>query len=355
MVKENQLHILNAVYMNDYLWFSALGWNGYYRMNIKTGKLSYLGKFDHYDPFKSKIFYRILKDQQYIFFVPWFSDYLVRLDTRTMETRYWKVPKEVESHIAKFRAAYMNEGKIIMFPMFGNTICLFDLQTLEFKSDTSWNSKKWEINGDFVQGCQVKDNLYVPVLTSSFLLKYNLNNKNHELISFRKEEKGVVKVVPYKDQELLILSWIGNIWKYHTISGKSEMLYQYEGEEDCPYSNLIVCGKKIYILPAHEENIRVFSNGKIKSIEYPTEWRKKSEDSGVDWCISECWIEENDMLLYPALGNMVLNLNIETERIKGIKISERAYMDFFLNHMEKYKNTEEKKNVGSQIWRKMTI
>lgn len=352
-----QLGFLDAVYIDGYLWFSALGWNAYYKVNVETGEIVFLGEFKYADLFANRLFYRILKVQQYIFFIPWFFNYLVRLDTETLETEYWKVPKEIEGYIAKFRTAYICNGKIVLFPMYGNVICFFDLKTLKFECDVSWNIKNWKIDGDFMQGCQVNDAIYSPVLTSNLILKYNLNCENHELITFSKEEKGIVRVVPYNSQEILVLSLKGNIWKYQIASRHRVMLYQYKGKKDCPYSNMAVCGEKIYIFPAHEEDIILLLNGKINHIAYPTDWRKENENFGIDWCMSEYWIERNSILLYPILGNMVLNLDIKTDKLEGVRISKKTCFEFLLDNIDKNRKLgmQERIEVGTLIWEKMTL
>lgn len=355
--QEKQLHFLNAVCINEELWFSALEWNGYYKMNINTGSIKFLGKFEYANFFSNRLFYRILTYQQYIFFVPWFFNYLVRLDTVTLETKYWKVPPEIEKEIAKFRAAYIYQEQIVMFPMFGNAICIFDIKTSIFNCDSSWKQKEWKINGDFIQGCQLEDDMYVSTLTNGFILKYNVINKNHNLIEFPKIKKGIVKTIVYNSRELLLLSWIGDVWKYNVVSGESKVLYKYNGNRDCPYSNLVVYKKKIYLFPAHEEKIQVLLNENKYVLSYPIGWKVTINANGIDWRIIDYGIENNSILLYPANGNMLIILNTETDELQGIKLNEKVCWEAFFITINRYNDLkeQEQEKIGSIIWKKLAL
>lgn len=109
------IHFVNMVYLGEYFWFSAMEWNGCYRLNIKTGKNEFIGVFDYSDVWCDRMFNQVLNYQDSIFFIPWFSNYLVCLNTETLKTKYWRLPEKIISEVAKFRTAVIYNGNIYMF------------------------------------------------------------------------------------------------------------------------------------------------------------------------------------------------------------------------------------------------
>ena len=202
------LHFIGGTHINGYFWTSALEWNGYYRLDLETGRTELLGLFDHADIWADKLFSQILEFQQFVFFIPWFSDYLVRLDTRTLEMKYWKVPENSLKEAAKFRAAYLYGESIFMFPHCGDDICIFNINKETFKQDRSWLREAdiymtEDINNKFTQGYKIEDNVYLGNLSGNFMMKYNLSNSSYKIIPFEKKERKIVHIERYKNNKLL--------------------------------------------------------------------------------------------------------------------------------------------------------
>ena len=106
------LHFLDAAYINGYFWVSALEWNGYYKVNIETGKAELIGAFENVDLMADKLFNQVLAYGKFVFFIPWFSNYLVKLNTENLEVMYYKLPNFIIKEIAKFRVAVIYEKRI---------------------------------------------------------------------------------------------------------------------------------------------------------------------------------------------------------------------------------------------------
>ena len=64
------LHFLDAAYINGYFWVSALEWNGYYKVNLETGKAEFLGTFENADLMADKLFNQVLAYKEFVFFIP---------------------------------------------------------------------------------------------------------------------------------------------------------------------------------------------------------------------------------------------------------------------------------------------
>lgn len=326
------LHFINAVSINGYLWTNALEWNGYYKVNGETGKAEFLGLFEHADIFADKLFYQVLAYQKYVFFIPWFSDYLVRLDIENLNTKYWRLPQSIISKVAKFRAAYILNGKIFMFPMYGDVMCFFDIEKEGFSCDTKWTNGEdlKKVNGDFLQGCLIKDKLYLPTCLRNSIFKYEINGEQHENILFPQEEKGVLNIEKYSEKEVLVLTWKGNVWKYNLMDGEREVFYEYKGEVEMPYFKIIKSRDSVYLFPAKEKSITRLKNKKEDVLFYPKGWEVSDSNTSLDILFCEYYKNKNYVYLYPILGNMLLQLDTENNMLKGVEI----YDDFITRKKE---------------------
>lgn len=347
------LHFLNMAYLNGYYWFNALEWNGYYRLNNKTKEVEYLGLFEHADIFASKLFYQIIPYQKYIFFIPWFSDYLVRLDIQNLNTQYWKLPEEILFEKAKFRAANLYKEKIFMFPMYGDRICIFDIKSESFSDDNTWIKKelyceKWNTYGDFLPGYQIENNVYLSNYSRNIIVKYNMEDNNYEIIFLPDTEKGSLCVEKYSENELLILTRKGNIWKYDLINRTNELFYKYKGEKECPYNNIVFYENVIYLIPRKEQELEVIINRERKVRVFPDNWRAENNIAGIDMIFCGYLKEENKILLLPCTGNMLLEIVPECESLTGFII----YDDIQRHAKQVFKHTSFWQENKKVLWEK---
>ena len=217
---KQEIHFIDAAYVNGYFWTSALEWNGFYRVDMKNKEAKLLGFFEHANVFSNKLFYQVLAYGKAVFFIPWFSDYLVKIDTETLAAKYWKLPKKILSEIAKFRTANIYNKKIFMFPHTGIDICIFDIEKELFECDNTWfeevDSKIEKYQNDrFIQGYQNDNIVYLPSLCGSYLLKCDLRINKYKIIKFPENEKKIVDIKEQGENKFLILTWKGNVWKYN--------------------------------------------------------------------------------------------------------------------------------------------
>ena len=314
--KKDILHFIGAAYVNGYFWVSALEWNGYYRLNISTGQAEFLGLFSYADFWDDKLFNQILVYQKYVFYIPWFSDYLVRLDTETLDTKYWMLPKRIVSEIAKFRVAKIYEKKIFMFPHVGKDICIFDIENETFKCDRKWmdnfpeNMKK----DYFLSGFQKGNMLYLAHVSGNFMMRYNLKNYQQIIFSFPEHEKGIVDIAQCDKKELLILTGVGNVWMYDLESKKKECIYVYNGKVEYPYVHIIPLEKSLYLIPANENSIKKVNDAGEKELCYPVGWKIQNIDVGLKCLFWGIYREKNKIILENYIGKKV-SITIDNDDI----------------------------------------
>ena len=321
------LHFSSMVRVDDYYWFCSLEWNGYYRMNAHTHEIEFLGMFETADALDDKLFYTMIVYQNFIFFIPWFSDFLVSLNTHNLKLKYWKIPKKIVSEDAKFRAANIYHKIIFMFPHCGNDICLFNIEEEKFECKNDWVADyekyvKWNICDKFLPGYQKENEVYLPNLSGSFIMRYNLDTYGYELILFPENEKKIVDIIDYNGNKILVLSWKGNVWSYDIDNSTKDLIYQYEGKEEFPYRHIIREGERLYLIPAKEKYIRVIKNGKCHVLNYPSDWELQYIYIGVDTVFNGYFIDKGEIFLCPCLGNKLLVLS--REQLTEIEISEES-------------------------------
>lgn len=324
---ESLLHFSSMVCVDDYYWFCSLEWNGYYRMNIHTHEIEFLGMFDIADALADKLFNIMLVYHNLIFFVPWFSDFLVSLNTQNLKVQYWKIPKKIISEVAKFRAANIYHKTIFMFPHCGNDICLFNIEEEKFECRNDWVGDykkyvKWNINDKFLPGYQRGNEVYLPNLSGSFIMRYRLDTYAYELTLFPENEKKIVDIIEYDNNKLLVLSWKGNIWSYDIYNSNKELIYQYDGKEEFPYRHIIKEGDCLYLIPAKEKCIKVIRPDKCYVLNYPSDWSLQYIYIGLDTVFNGYYIDRSKILLCPCSGNKLIVLS--EKQLSEIEISEKS-------------------------------
>ncbi len=323
------IHFSGAAYCNNYLWFSALEWNGCYRANMETGESEFLGFFDYAGMMDDKMFMQVLEYEKNIYFIPWFSDYLVRVNTENLEKKYWRLPEEIIPKIAKFRAANMYNGKIYMFPHVGGGIYIFDISTEQFECDKDWIEAYDEFvdgkyNNMFLQGERCDSDIYLPTLSGNFMMKYNLDNRKSEMISIAENEKYIVDITKRNADQLLLLTQIGNIYTYKLKDGKLDILYEYTRKKAYPYKHVIVLGNSIYLIPAKEDKIIKLEQGVIKELEYPSDWKLEFINVGITSVFWGYLRQKDRVLIYPCMGNKAIWLETDLDTVGGTVFGETS-------------------------------
>ena len=325
IIETRRLHFIGAAYINGFFWTSALEWNGYYRINIETGKAECLGIFQYMDVWEDKLFNQVLDYQKFVFFIPWFSNYLVRLNTENLNIKYWKLPENIIPEIAKFRAANIYANKIFMFPHCGDDICIFNIQTEEFECDQNWldaflKNVKWNKNDKFIQGLQKEDNVWLANLSGNFMMKYNLITYQLEMILFPESEGKIMDITEHEENNLLVLTSLGNVWEYNINNCNKKLIYKYSGNLKEPYRHILVIKDNFYLIPEKNRKIEKFNKMRTEMIEYPSDWKLQYVYVGMETVFNGYFLSGEKALLYPCLGNKLLVLN--NDSLTGITIYE---------------------------------
>lgn len=357
------LHFLDAAYINGYFWVSALEWNGYYKVNLETGKAEFLGTFENADLMADKLFHQVLAYKEFVFFIPWFSNYLVKLNIQNLETIYYKLPDSMFVEMAKFRVAAIYEKKIFMFPHLSDNICIFDIEKEAFSCDKEWSkeflkSESFNVKDRFVRGCRINEQIYLANFSGNFIMKYNLNNYQYETIIFPEDEKKIVDIVAFSDDKLIILTWTGNVRSYDIRTGSINLIYKYRGKVEFPYRHVVLYQDRILLIPAFEKNIVSVDKEKENILSYPDEWEMQYINVGIESIFNRYYKKGNRIILYPCLGNMILKIDVSKNMITGVKvvggnnINLHSLFNLVDNENSIYRNSSNIK--GTRIWNEVS-
>jgi len=208
-----------------------------------------------------------------------------------------------------------------------------------------------------------------------------MNTYKSEFIIFPKEEEKIIDIIEYGENELLVLTWAGNIWKYNMHSMQKKCVYKYEEDNDYPYSHIVRIKNILYLIPKNGEEIEELERGKRNKIIYPIDWKLEYIDVSINEVFVGCFADEKQFSLYPCKGNMLLKMNAGQKCFTGIKIYEdskgrekaiaefletngvseivresSADLELFLNGFTG-RTIEKDKNIsdtdGMRIWRRM--
>lgn len=347
------LHFLGAAYCDNYLWFSALEWNGCYRADVTTGASQFVSLFEVEELQTTKLYLETLVVGSVIYFIPWFANHLSSINTKSLELKYWKLPETVIHSIGKFRSATVYSNKIFMFPHFGNEIVIFDIEKETFETDSSWMKEycKYvtiDINNKFVHGYRSGENIYLPTVSGNFIMCYNLEDKSYQIISFDTEGNGSIDIAAYNEKEIFILMYSGDIWSYNLKTGEKDNIYKCPHPEMAAYRHLLVKDEELLILPSRKNTIKILHmrdgyNEEI--IQYPSNFEFVNKRADITSKFMG-YSKINDMiLLYPCLGNAALKL-------RGKRVEELTFYEVnLINRKQEVmkKSREKSKNMFESV------
>ena len=85
---------------------------------------------------------------------------------------------------------------------------------------------------------------------------------------------------------------------------------------------MISTNNKLYLLPSKEKNINVITKKKKEILPYPIEWKLQYMNVWIENIFSGYVKDDDKLILYPCLGNMLLKIDLNKGDILGEKIYE---------------------------------
>lgn len=349
-----------AVLYNDSIYFSGIQISGLYKMNIETGEVEFLCKFEK-EKNEYQLHYRAYLYKSEIWFIPYFAKYIACVNVNTLDIEYFNLPDFKENKYGKelYGTTYYDSGRfgtemVYLVPTGNYTPIILDMKNKvispypeipEVKNQiigfgSVYHNELWmsPVKGEFVYSlnlntgklyskrilfndgefsgiCIYQNKLWFAPYKSDKLRCYSLDNDSfidYSIGEFYNKKYSYRSIINVED-DLWILPWESPYIICFNVESNtfSKMFCDLNNENALHYMMEIGC----------DENRMIFSEGGYGKIDI---WYKNKKT----FQIKECWMESQKFILHlkKIFGDNYITKY--SEQIGGILMEK----DFGLNH-----------------------
>lgn len=327
-MKDFHVHVqyCNTCQWKNELWFSNLGFNGLFSIDLRD----YLLKYQCQIPFLSKLSFAaythaVFSYKDKVLFFPNNCNNILFYNLSNKEIKSIPINPNNSSDICPTIGIAQWNQKIWIFPQIvSHGVWILDLFTFELEKDEKITNELKEM-GSIVWLCELNEEGRVCLSKDNEIAELDLKQK--KVVSRKKFKKDIsIHTISYDGTNYWILqNKSTDVYKWNKVQDKLEKYQLSETEwivdEGVPYNNIIFFKNQIILLPARLKYIMKIDqkNHMIgKAIDYPSGFRFIHHQLFQGWAaFSGFNIIGNQILLHPVLGNMLLIYNIEENRIEG--------------------------------------
>jgi CDP-glycerol glycerophosphotransferase (TagB/SpsB family) len=297
--------ITDFVVKDGVMWFIAMNINGIFTMNMETYEVRLEALVPRESAFGCFIFYNIEIYGNYVILTPFYGKNIVRynMSDGTFDTHSLENPEKYNFH-----ASYRINGKIYMFPHLYPAVVEYDTESGNIISDNETCVALKNSNGKWFSRYGTVCDDVITVACGNSIVKYEINTKKGSFQQIGNSENIYWGIEKFGDWYWLI-PYKGNIVKWNEKTG----------------------------------NIKEISS-------YPIGFRHTRQGLSALYNFVSSVVFEKSIYLIPALSNMLLKINTETDKIEVvINLDERAKQhNFSLNFI--YGNYSCAKRIGDYIY-----
>lgn len=122
----------------DWVYFSAINFNGFFKLSLITGEIAYLGRFKR-EELKQNLHGGAYIQEDFCWFFPKFGTYIVKIDLNTLEQQFINCFETLKFHDEYKFIDYVIDGHDIwLIPKGSAAILKFNLITEEFVIFDNW-------------------------------------------------------------------------------------------------------------------------------------------------------------------------------------------------------------------------
>lgn len=142
-IKKNQfsymcLHFHAGVQNGDLVYFSAMHFNGFFKLHYASGHIEYLGRFEQ-EQLKPNLHCGAYIQGDVCWFFPKFGDCVARINLITLEQRFLDVSQYLETYDEyKFKDVVAGDHEVWLIPKGASGILNINLNTEEVKCFDNW-------------------------------------------------------------------------------------------------------------------------------------------------------------------------------------------------------------------------
>lgn len=259
----------------DTVWFVSNNDNRLFEMNINSGKIQCLAQIPREEDTEQGLYGKIFKTGDDLWLIPCKASELARYSLRDQKIKKYKLPGTGQEKPQALQHASLVDQKIYMVEGNYRRIVIFDIEQEKLTVDDKW----WTDIRDTLEGRTFRFNAFSNVCKRGDNLYFTVNDTN--------------AVIEYSLQKHCAKS--------------------YEiGSKDNQYSDILFDGKNFWLIPYIAGNIVRWNKEqeKVSEItEYPNDFHHNR------WFESSCY-KDGLIWLFPANGNMILNIDINTMEVR---------------------------------------
>ncbi len=321
--KEKYLQFACGVVHEGYLWAPAEKYNALFKMNLQSGKLTFVTHFENEGMLTPKMFHEVIVYRDKLFFIPkWAKNIIVYL-LATGEQKVIEADAGESTYATKYDKAVTYEDKIYMFSAGAPCTMCIDMNTLETESFSECCEKiekegiEWK--SVFSSGIKADGRTWLGIYGKNVLIEFAFETRQAKIIHVGLETEGMLNMYEQKNQ-LYILSNKGRIYRYDIIIGDVELVWEYfEETERTPYFNLFVKDEFMWLLPHGADNILKVNmrTKEAKKCLLPESYAVWEETGFLSKSFD--YVTDNKVLMMcPNNSNALIKLDLETDEIETV-------------------------------------
>lgn len=238
------------------MYISACNYNGFYAVDINSGKLEFLGKFLRQGNFDIQLF-NIKEYGRKLIFVPEYAREAAMYDRDLKQIEEIPMKDLLNTEPSTISTAAIIEHKLYMFPAKARSIIVYDLQSKEITDVLSLADKYTEFfKQDYITlgasdaNYVYENKIYVVCWQHSALMSLDINNKSITFYPIAECEEGFCALCG-RGESIYALNRNGKLIKWDAVSQKTlETAFVIpEGEDAESYRKLFIMDDYIYAVP----------------------------------------------------------------------------------------------------------
>ncbi len=329
-MKDYKIHLqyVGTARLKNDIWFSNLGFNGLFSMDINNSVLKYRNKIPFLEENVECAYANAnLVYENKLFFFPNNCKEIMIYDVIT--DKFQKVTIfPLDNDDVYITAGVIQWGKsVLIFPYkLEQGIFILDLTTFQLKHEIGFN-KLLENFKNILYFIKL-DITTIAVLTeNNAIIELDIEKKEKKYFKQFNQNLDIVAIAYNKNSYWLLLNKVTDIYEWNRAQGEL-IKYQLQEEEwlnegGIPYSNIIFVDERIIVLNFYLKYIMEIDKNAHsikKAIEYPKGFRFLDNKFRAWRAFAAFDVIDQKIWLHPVRGNMLLIYDIKGNYIEGKKI-----------------------------------
>lgn len=175
-------------YDGAYFWSTAAHFNGLYKINTKTFKPEFVGRFPNVKVDGQFLFSAPVECNGKLYFSPFNADGIGVYDKRSGEFSFIPLSRKLFGHPRKFDTAFVYGNFIFFIGYYIYCIMKLDIETHKITYIDSWLNCLPQIQAPqrkslahLGRGCQIEEKLYIPAMNARCLLVFDMRDCRSEV------------------------------------------------------------------------------------------------------------------------------------------------------------------------------